>query len=193
MANKIKHDRSDALQKATDLFWEKGFHATSMRNIQEVTDMRPGSIYTSFGSKEGLFKQALHHYASETAQQLNLSIAASPTPLTGLKAFIRTAVIENRESAPSSMCMLVKSISELSSENEELLVEAKRLLKEVQLSFSKVIQQAQEQGEIETEKCPDRLARSMQMQLMGLRAYSRANDDEAQLEELVDDALESLH
>lgn len=60
-----KHDRQDAIQKATDLFWEKGFHATSMRNIQQAMDMRPGSIYASFGSKEGLFQESLQHYAGK--------------------------------------------------------------------------------------------------------------------------------
>ena len=58
----VKHDRQDAIRRATDLFWEKGFRATSMRNIQQATDLRPGSIYASFGSKEGVFKETLQDY-----------------------------------------------------------------------------------------------------------------------------------
>ena len=64
MSKSAKFNREDIIQKAANLYWEKGFHATSMRNLQEVIDMRPGSIYASFGSKEGLFKEALQHYAS---------------------------------------------------------------------------------------------------------------------------------
>ncbi|MFA0500949.1 TetR/AcrR family transcriptional regulator, partial [Vibrio sp. 10N.222.46.A1] len=56
MAKTAKFDRQDVVDKATNLYWEKGFHATSMRNLQDVIDMRPGSIYAAFGSKEGLFK-----------------------------------------------------------------------------------------------------------------------------------------
>ncbi len=54
MVKTVKHDRQVAIRKATDLFWKKGFHATSMRNLHDVIDMHPGSIYASFGSKESV-------------------------------------------------------------------------------------------------------------------------------------------
>ena len=63
MAKATKFDRQDAVDKATHLYWEKCFHGTSMRNLQDVIDMRPGSIYACFGSKEGLFKEVLNNYA----------------------------------------------------------------------------------------------------------------------------------
>ena len=59
MGNAAKFDRQQVIDKATHLYWEKGFHATSMRHLQEVIDMRPGSIYAAFGSKEELFKHCL--------------------------------------------------------------------------------------------------------------------------------------
>ncbi|MFQ3195590.1 MAG: TetR/AcrR family transcriptional repressor of nem operon, partial [Colwellia sp.] len=50
MVNKVKFERDDVIRKASQLFWEKGFHATSTRDLQEVVNMRPGSIYAAFGS-----------------------------------------------------------------------------------------------------------------------------------------------
>lgn len=60
MSKQAKFDRDDVIEKAKNLYWEKGYHATSMRNLQDVVDMRPGSIYAAFGSKDNLFKEALN-------------------------------------------------------------------------------------------------------------------------------------
>lgn len=187
-----KHDRQEAIQKATDLFWAKGFHATSMRNIQQAMDMRPGSIYASFGNKEGLFKETLQHYADSSKARLNACVEEASSPLKGLKLFIRDAVIGCREKAPSGMCMLVKTISELTGENADLLEQAKGLVKEMEHAFMEVLIQAQELGEIDANKAPDRLARSVQVQLMGLRAYVRANDGDEEIDALIDDAFAHL-
>jgi AcrR family transcriptional regulator len=193
MANTAKHDRQDAIQKATYLFWKKGFHATSMRNLQEVIDMRPGSIYACFGSKEGLFKETLRHYADTSLAQLTACTETAPSPLEALRMFIQSAVIGSRISSPSGMCMLVKSISELTEENADLLTEAKRLLSAVEDALAALLAQAKECGELDESKDPRRLACFLQMQLMGLRAYTRANDGDARVNELIDDVFACLH
>ncbi|MFT6914576.1 MAG: TetR/AcrR family transcriptional repressor of nem operon [Motiliproteus sp.] len=191
--SKAKQDRQHVIHKATDLFWEKGFHATSMRNLQQAIDMRPGSIYTSFGSKEGLFKETLQHYAKASLMRLNSSVEASASPLEGLKLFIKDVVIGCRTSAPSGMCMLVKTLSELTHENSDLLNEAQRLLGNIETAFTALLVQAQARGELDRSKDPVRLARYLQVQLMGLRAYARANESDDQIEALIEDVFDHLH
>ncbi|AKH21734.1 TetR/AcrR family transcriptional regulator [Sedimenticola thiotaurini] len=193
MTKAIKHDRQAAIQKATYLFWEKGFHATSMRNLHDVTDMHPGSIYASFGSKEGLFKASLHCYADASRQLLASCVEESSSPLEALKTFVNRVVVEYRESSPSGMCMLVKTVAELTEENAELLAEAKQLLSQVEDLFADLLAQAQACGEIDPSRDPRRLARVLQMQLMGLRAYTRANDNMEQVNELIGDVFAGLH
>lgn len=192
MANTIKYDRRDVIQKATDLFWKKGFHATSMRNLQEAIDMRPGSIYASFGSKEGLFKETLQHYANESLARLNSFADTHESPLDALREFLSSVVISQTQ-APSNMCMLVKTISELTDDNAELLAEAQRLLGKMEAAFAELFAQAQANGELDSSKNPKRLASLLQMQVMGLRAYARANKgSETNIKALVDDAFASL-
>jgi AcrR family transcriptional regulator len=192
MVNIVKHDRQLAIEKATRLFWKKGFHATSMRNLQQAIDMRPGSIYASFGSKEELFKASLQYYTSTSLAQLTTCTETVSSPLEALKIFIRNAVIGSRISAPCGMCMLVKTISELTEDNADLLAEAKRLLSAIEDAFTTLLIQAKECGELDKSKDPKRLACFLQMQLMGLRAYAHANNGEARLNELIDDAFTCL-
>lgn len=192
MAKTTQKDRLDIVDKATNLYWEKGFHGTSMRNLQDVIDMRPGSIYASFGSKEGLFKEALQHYAQRGIEHLNALKVAKGSPLKGLKAFVETAVITSQSKAPSGMCMLTKTISELTEENIELLAEAKRLLTKVEASFVAALQEAQVTGEVNKNKDVKRLASYLQVQIMGLRTYARINNDMQMITEMVDSVFETI-
>nr|VVV03749.1 HTH-type transcriptional repressor ComR [Aliivibrio wodanis] len=186
MAKNSKFDRVQVVDKAVDLYWEKGFHATSMRNLQEVIDMRPGSIYATFGSKEGLFKESLQRYTQLGILHLQQCCNEKQSPLLGLKSFIHQIVVEKRSSSPSGMCMLVKTITELTNENEELLAEAKRSLKIMETEFEKVLKQAQVIGEIEQGKDTKQLAQFVQVQIAGLRTYARTVDSDLPLQKMLD-------
>jgi len=187
----MKYDRQDVIEKATAFFWKKGFHATSMRNLQEVIDMRPGSIYAGFGSKEGLFKEALQYYANAGLERLAACAEATPSPLEAVKDFLKMAVSKSSP-LPSDMCMLVKSIAELTEDNADLLAEARRLLGTIQNALAELLTQAKECGELDESKNPQRMARFLQMQLMGLHAYTRAYTGDIQVNELIDDAFACL-
>jgi len=191
MANTVKYDRDEVIEKATHLFWAKGFHATSMRNIQECIDMRPGSIYASFGSKEGLFKETLHFYTQRMLARLARYANEHDSPLEALKAFLYNAAQDCNQEQSNEMCMLVKTISELSSENAELLNEARQLMKAMEDAFAAQLKLAQAAGEIDQAQDPQRLARLLQMQLIGLKSYTRVNT-QIEAKEMIEDAFQFL-
>jgi len=178
MSKVAKFDREEVIQKATNLYWGKGYHGTSMRNLQTAIDLRPGSIYATFGSKDNLFKESIQYYANKTGEVLETCLDETNSPLEGLKLFIRKLVIENLEGKPSCMCMIVKSISELTdADNKELLDEAKLLLANVENKFAEIITEAIELGEINSDKDAKELASYVQIQIIGLRTYARVNSN----------------
>jgi len=62
MARPREFDRKEVLKKATFLFWEKGFEATSMEELVSVTGLNRGSMYNLFRNKEGLFLATIDNY-----------------------------------------------------------------------------------------------------------------------------------
>ncbi|MCL1485823.1 MAG: TetR/AcrR family transcriptional regulator [Marinobacter sp.] len=70
MARSPSFDREAALGQAIGLFWERGYHCSSMKQIEHALDMRPGSIYATFGSKDGLYSEALARYAEAGGAEL---------------------------------------------------------------------------------------------------------------------------
>tara|TARA_Y100001956_G_scaffold47156_1_gene45884 strand:- start:8872 stop:9456 length:585 start_codon:yes stop_codon:yes gene_type:complete len=187
MGKAAKFDREQVINLATDLYWQKGFHATSMRNLQDVIDMRPGSIYAAFGSKDGLFKEALNNYTQMGIELLATCIEEASSPLEGLKVFVKKVVINTKQDAPNGMCMLAKTIAELTDEHQELLERAQQCFQKMERTFAEVIGQAQQHGEIEQSKDPVKLARHLQIQIAGLRTYAKADDNDELLAEMIDD------
>ena len=86
MARPAIHDRDEALARALRLFWAQGFHATSLKDIEKALDMRPGSIYAAFGSKEGLYRAALARYAADARATGRVFKALEPTLIPVLEA-----------------------------------------------------------------------------------------------------------
>lgn len=63
-------DEAAALQIARDLFWERGYDGTSMKDLVEALGVTPPSIYAAFGSKDGLYDRVLDCYAESFGKDL---------------------------------------------------------------------------------------------------------------------------
>lgn len=187
MAKTAQFDRINVVEKASNLYWQKGFHATSMRNLQDVIDMRPGSIYASFGSKEGLFKEALQKYAEQSQATLAKCLATHDSPVKALKAFYAQVIGPCSSDEPNEMCMLVKTISELTEENGEILALAKQLMHQIEITIAQIISTAFSQKEIVSEKSPEQIASYLQIQLIGVRTYVHASVADINVAELIED------
>ncbi len=189
MAKSAKFDRQVVIEKATNLYWKKGFHATSMRNLQDEIDMRPGSIYAAFGNKDGLFKETLKHYTETAIAQLQQCIDEHASPVAALKAFVTLLVIDAQVNAPNGMCMLAKTISELTEADKELIDTTKGHLGEIANEFVKLIKQAQVLGEIGQDKNPEDIANYIQVQIAGLRTFAKISDDKSKLETMINNVF----
>ncbi|HNQ48910.1 MAG TPA: TetR/AcrR family transcriptional regulator [Hydrogenophilus thermoluteolus] len=189
----MKRERSEIVDQAMRLFWARGFHGTSMRDLQQVLDLRPGSIYAAFGSKEGLFREVLRYYTQGGQTLLRRLRGETGSPLTAIERYFQTVVLELRHRAPNPQCLLVKSLLELSDDEDgELVVEVRNHLKVMQGCFAELLREAQANGEIPRELDPDRTAHYLQVQLMGLRSYARLSEDEAVIGAVMQDLFARL-
>lgn len=187
MVNSVKFNRGVVLDKATQLFWRKGFYATSMRDLLEAVNLRSGSLYGSFGDKQQIFKESLNYYGYNSIAIVSQYETDYGMALDALKAFARNSILEC-DSAPSRICMLVKTISELSHEEEVLSELARQWLKVMELAFSKLFEKAKQQG-LQNPLPSEMLAKQFQVQVMGLKTYSQANPEPGLLKELTEGLL----
>jgi AcrR family transcriptional regulator len=62
-------DRDQALDRAMDVFWKKGFEGASLADLTKAMGLNPPSHYAAFGDKEGLFIEAVRRYYANVQEQ----------------------------------------------------------------------------------------------------------------------------
>lgn len=62
MGRQQTFDTTAVVQAARDLFWDHGYEATSLSDLEEATGLNRSSLYHAFGSKRGLFDAAAQDY-----------------------------------------------------------------------------------------------------------------------------------
>ena len=65
MAKVRQFDEEHAFVQALDVFWQKGFRATSMLDLAEATGVQRGSLYNAYGDKEEIFMRVFERYTAE--------------------------------------------------------------------------------------------------------------------------------
>lgn len=192
MSRTALYNRQEALERALKLFWQKGFHATSLKDIEEALDMRPGSIYAAFGSKDGLFQEALDYYARLGLTELERILSHHESPLLGLAAYVRQLGGIRDKELPSQACMLVKSLLELGAREQAALQKVEMLLAGMEKRFIDCFSAAQRLGELDGELDATRLGRRLQAEVMGLRAFAQRDVDSEAVHALAEDMALSI-
>ncbi|MEM1004263.1 MAG: helix-turn-helix domain-containing protein [Pseudomonadota bacterium] len=173
MPRKPEYDRELLISRARDLFWRKGWAGTSLKDLERELNLKPGSFYAAFGSKDALYALTLERYAQEGVARL-MTLADELGPLETLKRQPQ-AVIDVRDT-PARACMLAKTYAELQSRGHDLADKASDLMVEMKHCFATLFRRAQEAGEIGSKHDADRLAARYQSDLLGLRMSAERND-----------------
>ena len=196
MPRMAAYDRQDCLEKAVTLFWEKGFHATSLKDIEHALDMRPGSIYAAFGNKESLYSQALDLYAGTMGKDFLDNLRGQQTPIEGLAEYLRELGKLRDTNPPSRACMLVKGLLEAGAETPALQQKIETRLADMEAIFRQAFAEAKAAGQIrepdDPAHQPDRLARRLQCEVMGLRAFAQRSGDRQELQQLAGDLADTV-
>lgn len=188
-----KYNREKALDDAVRLFWERGYGGASMKQIEQALDMRPGSLYATFGSKDGLFREALEVYAGRMARSMAEALDGAPTVMDGLFDYFRSLARQIiAPDSPARACMVVKTLLEVTREQPELRELVNQRLQAVEDHLTEQLEQARAQGELQPGVDSRRLARLIQAQIMGLRSLAQRDIDADSVRLLTEDIITAL-
>jgi TetR/AcrR family transcriptional repressor of nem operon len=178
MARPPQYDRQTVLDAATDLFWRRGYTATSLADILDATGFNRHSLYREFGDKDGLFCEALQNYRA-----LYRSTIGDPLQTdTGLDAI--RSLFDRR--LPADLggrgCFATNTLVEREQVCSEACALAAGFVDELQAGLTHAIRAAQAKGEVRPDRDPVALADYVVTTLQGLGVLSRLGltDDHAQ-------------
>jgi TetR/AcrR family transcriptional repressor of nem operon len=147
-------DNHYVLDQATEVFWRRGYHATSVRDLVRATGLQPGSLYAAFGGKRQLFQQVLDHYHTENLEQIREHLGSSGSPLERITAVFDVLLKRCQEDLEGKGCLMANTILELSCVDSELSRRANDMFKDMEREFVRVIEEAKATGEIPADKDP---------------------------------------
>lgn len=155
MPRNKEFDYDEKLVTARDLFWKKGYNATTMNDLVDTMQINRSSLYLAYGNKHDLFLKSLTNYIQKKDKQYNLAAKTSDKPLEA----IRNVIYSVMESAlQDTNCLFTNTVFELGTTDQEVSAMLKKqTLKAVDL-FERLLTQAKEEGSLSADNDPRALA-----------------------------------
>lgn len=180
------------LETVMTLFWEKGYTATSMKDIQSATGLKAGSLYDAFGDKRHLFIQAMARYRKAyVGKRLHKLQLPGPAPAR-LKEFFDDLIEFSLGEGRKLGCLMSNTAVELAPHDPEMKGYVQDNLVDIADAFCAVIEEGQQHGQIQTRDDPADLARFLVSTLQGIRVLAKAGTSEDTLRVSARVALQAL-
>ena len=192
MARTKAFDKQEVLQKAMELFWEKGFHATSIQDLVDHLGINRASMYGTFGGKDQLFMQSLKLYLQQNKANIEeiREILRGKSTKAFLSEYLHQAV-RKEEILNQKGCFAANSTSELSKKNEKVCTVLTDNMEDQVKFFEVIIRIGQERREIDDSQNARHLARHLFVFINGLNIVSKLKAGES-LTAIVDAQLAFL-
>jgi TetR/AcrR family transcriptional repressor of nem operon len=178
MARPREFDADDALERATRLFWTKGFEQTSLDDLCAATGLGRSSLYAAFGDKRALYLKALARYEERAVARIAKAFEGR-TLRQGLEAFL-AALIDDIVAGPGrSGCFIGNCAAELARLDRTAAARVRASLERLEAAFKAVLEK-----ELAPGTNADALARFLTAAIQGLRLVGKSNPDRATLEDI---------
>lgn len=147
MARCVEFDEKEKIDKAMNVFWEKGYNGTSMQDLVDAMQINRSSLYNTFEDKHKLFLKCLSTYFDNAMLELKEKVAKEESAKQALITIIRDKVSWLVDCEKG--CLGMKTIFEVANED----VEIRKLMQknnETYLVFlAEVVQQAIDAKELD--------------------------------------------
>lgn len=183
MARPREFDRDTALQKAMEVFWSKGFAATSTDDLLSAMKIGRQSLYNAFGDKRQLYLEALRAYQRRSIGDHVRRLSSTASPLAGIEELLIGLVSED-ENTRAMGCMGVGSVGEFGASDPELVEMRDKASLVLHERLVSRIGEGKERGEIDPALDAVETASYIQMTMTGLQTAARAGGGLADLHRL---------
>ncbi|WP_375748121.1 TetR/AcrR family transcriptional regulator [Vibrio sp. HN007] len=167
----------DAIDRATELFWEKGYQSTSLSDLMKATGVQKGSFYNAFGSKKKLFTLSLIKYEREQRKDVLVKLEELNNPLQAIETLFDMLIEQSITDIKKKGCFLVNMALDLPNQDEDIQSIVKKGLGDTETFFERQLTLGLEMGVVPNQIDPKREAIGLMTLLVGLRVLSRGTFD----------------
>ena len=191
MARTKEFDPDTALLHAMELFWSKGYEATSMADLVEHLGVSRASLYSTFGDKHELYVRAYDRYLEEGVDFVGELSQPGPV-MPAVRALLTRYAEESAADTERRGCFVVNTAVELSPHYPVLARRVEANWSLVETALFSALTRARAQGELPECRDPRALARLLLVTLQGMRVVGKSSDDPARLRDAAAEMLTLL-
>jgi TetR/AcrR family transcriptional regulator, transcriptional repressor for nem operon len=160
MARPREFDREEALERATGVFWAKGFAATSTDDLLMAMGIGRQSLYNAFQDKRALYLEALERYQRTTS------------PIAGIKAMLLGLISDNDDTRALG-CMGVGAVCEFGATDPNIAALRAKISPVLHDRLVERLKEGQAAGEIDRTLDCAAAASFIQMTMQGIQLAAR--------------------
>ncbi|AZA58583.1 TetR/AcrR family transcriptional regulator [Chryseobacterium shandongense] len=155
MPRNKEFDYDEKLVTARNLFWKKGYNATTMNDLVDTLAINRSSLYLAYGNKHELFLKSLANYIQQKDNQYSEAAKKSKKPLEAIRHIILSVTAS---AIQDTSCLFTNSVFELATTDTQVSgMLRKQTIKAIDL-FEQLLNQAKEDGSLKSSKEPRALA-----------------------------------
>lgn len=192
MARPREFDEVTALEAAIECFWQRGYEATSVRDLADRMGISAPSLYNAYGDKHALFVQALERYLDHSTRARIRRLEDSLPPKQAVRHFIEEIIERSVNDRERRGCFLINSALEVAPHDRELGALIAERLAEIEAFFYRSIKAAQAEGDVPRDRVAKDIARLLLGVLLGIRVLARSKPERVLLEGVARPALALL-
>jgi TetR/AcrR family transcriptional repressor of nem operon len=191
MARPLGFDPQEALERATQVFWSRGFENSSLDDLCAATGLNRSSLYSAFGGKRDLYLAALARYEEGSVARIEAAFEGRSVR-DGLKAFL-AGLVDGIVAGPGRRgCFIGNCAVEMARLDRGAAARVRASLERIESAFLRALDNARQRGELAHGADPRALARFLTASIQGLRLVGKANPDRKALEQVAAVMLQCL-
>ena len=185
MARQKEFDRADALRRALELFWTRGYDGTSVNDLTLAMGLSRSSLYETFGDKQELFLEAITRYIASMDSRRTAVLAGAGPVRDRLARYFAGAVTFLLDPARPGGCFFTNTAIALDSMDARVRAAIRKGDARQEADFRACIEEGQRTGELARRDDPRAVARFLVGLLRGLTVLARMHRDRKTLEDVV--------
>ncbi|MFE6136099.1 TetR/AcrR family transcriptional regulator [Bacillus sp. NPDC057893] len=174
MARTREFDEDQVLDAAMQLFWEKGYEATSLSDLTSRMGIQRPSIYSAFGDKKELFEAALRRYTMSRASDTRTRLQSHSSVKEAFSIFFADVVNEEYAGDLSKGCFCINTMVELAPHDERFEILTREHQMYLAVIFQETIERGIQSGELEVNTDAKSLAQALIVALIGLTVMMKS-------------------
>ena len=192
MGRPREFDIDQALDRAMNVFWAKGYEGTSLQDLLEATDIARGSLYKAFKDKHSIYLAALDRYDRTVVQRAIdlLRDAELGDGAVRIRLFLEDACDAVARRRDRRGCLLCNAAVDQAPSDPETQAKVVAMLKRLERAIGMALKESKRAGGW-MEKRRGQAALMVTNAYMGLRVLARAGYAAAELQTIVDATLQS--